>query len=277
MESTSNTLLVPYDFTEIADKAVAHAVVLSGKMNTGIVLLHIVKKENLIGEQLAALQKIAEKIEQNSGVKVVAIVKDGTIFKTINKVVDELNCILVIMGTHGMKGVQKLTGSYALKVIVGSKIPYLVIQQEPAYHETLNILFPVDFKVETKEKLKWLGFLSRILQIHVTLFAITGKDGALDVPVKANMVFCKKFLEEREISHTIELGEQSSTSHEQIMMAAKRVKADMIVIITTRDIAFHDYVLGISEQFIIGNDEKMNVFVVNPRTDLMKYGYGNFG
>ena len=28
---------------------------------------------------------------------------------------------------------------------------------------------------------------------------------------------------------------------------------------------------------IIGNDEKMNVFVVNPRTDLMKYGYGNFG
>ncbi len=277
MESTSNTLLVPYDFTDIADKAVEHAVVLSGKMNTGIVLLHIVKKEALVSEQLALLQKIAGNIEAKHGIKVTPLVKDGTIFKTINKVVDELNCILVIMGTHGMKGVQKLTGSYALKVIVGSKIPYLVIQKEPSYHEAVTILFPVDFKVETKEKLKWLGFLSKILNIHVILFATTGKDGALDVPVKANMVFCKKYLEEREIDHSIELSELSHSAHEQILIAAKKVNADMIVIMTTRDIAFHDYVLGISEQFIIANDDKMNVFVVNPRTDLMKYGYGNFG
>ena len=277
MESTSNTLLIPYDFTEIADKAVAHAVALCGKMDTGIVLLHIVKKEALVSEQLALLQKIAEDIEKNKGVKVTPIVRDGTIFKTINKVVEELNCLLVVMGTHGMKGVQKLTGSYALKVIVGSKIPYLVIQEAPSYKDAINILFPVDHKIETKEKLKWLGFLSKISNVHVVLFATTGKDGVIDVPTKANVVFCKKYLEERDIKYSIELSELIHSIHEQILMAAKKVKADMIVIMTTRDIAFHDYVLGASEQFIIANEDKMNVFVVNPRTDLMKFGYGNFG
>lgn len=277
MESTSNTVLVPYDFTEIADKAVAHAIALCNKMNTGIVLLHIVKKEALINDQLALLQKIANDIEAKDGVKVTPVVRDGTIFKTINKVVEELNSLLVIMGTHGMKGVQKLTGSYALKVIVGSKIPYLVIQEEPAYKDALNILFPVDHKIEAKEKLKWLGFLSKILEIHVVLFATTGKDGVIDVPTKANVVFCKKYLEERDIDYSIELSELTHSIHEQILKAAKKVSADMIVIMTTRDIAFHDYVLGASEQFIIANEDKMNVFVVNPRTDLMKFGYGNFG
>lgn len=277
MESTSSTLLVPYDFTEIADKAVAHAVALCGKINAGVVLLHIVKKDAMIQEQLLLLQKIAIDVEMKHGVKVTPVVKDGTIFKTINKVVDELNCLLVVMGTHGMKGMQKLTGSYALKVIVGSKIPYLVIQEAPTYKQQINILFPVDHKIETKEKLKWLGFLSKILDIHVVLFATTGKDGVIDVPTKANVVFCKKYLDERDIQYTIELSEVTHSTHEQILLAAQKVMADMIVIMTTRDIAFHDYVLGPSEQFIIANDSKMNVFVVNPRTDLMKFGYGNFG
>jgi nucleotide-binding universal stress UspA family protein len=277
MESTQNTLLVPYDFTATADNAVSHAVALSGKMKTGIVLLHIVKKESQVSEQQALLQRVADDIEKSHNIKAIALVKDGTIFKTINKVVEELNCLLVIMGTHGMKGMQKLTGSYALKVIVGSKIPYLVVQKPADYPESVNILFPVDHKTESKEKLKWIGFLDQIFDIYVYLFATTGKEGVIDVPTKANLVFCKKYLEERGIKYTIELSELTSTNHEQIIVAAKKVNAQMIVIMTTRDIAFHDYVLGASEQFVIANDEKINVFVVNPRTDLMKYGYGNFG
>lgn len=277
MEPITSTILIPYDFTEIADKAVAHAVVLCGKMNTSIVLLHVVKKENLIDDLQQQLQMVADKVQTKHGIKAVALVRDGTIFKTINQVVEELDSILVVMGTHGMRGMQKLTGSHALKVIVGSKIPYLVVQDEPDYTKEITVLFPIDYKVEAKEKLKWVGFLSKIFSIKVVLFATTTKDGAIDVATKANVVFCKKYLDERAINYTIELSEQSASFHEQIVQTAKNVGASLILIITTRDIGFHDYVLGVSEQYIIANDEKIDVFVVNPRTDLMKYGYGNFG
>ena len=47
------------------------------------------------------------------------------------------------MGTHGMKGMQKLTGSWALKVIVKSKVPFIVVQDPPADQERYhNIVFP---------------------------------------------------------------------------------------------------------------------------------------
>ena len=63
------------------------------------------------------------------------------------------NVDLVLMGTHGMKGMQKLTGSWALKVIVKSKVPFIVVQDAPADEERYhNIVFPVDFKKENKGK-----------------------------------------------------------------------------------------------------------------------------
>ena len=61
------------------------------------------------------------------------------------------------------------------------------------------------------------------------------------------------------------------------MYAIRSYYADVIVVMTTRDIAFHDYVLGAYEQYIIANTAQIPVFVINPRTDLMIYGYGSFG
>ena len=50
---------------------------------------------------------------------------------------------------------------------------------------------------------------------------------------------------------------------------------DMIMVTTTRDIAFHDYILGAYEQTIISNSAGIPVFVVNPRPDA-KLAFSNF-
>lgn len=277
METMSNIILVPYDFTEVADFAVEHAVLASRKIKADVALLHIVKKETQLDEFQVKLGAKAADLSKCYGVVFRSIVKDGTIFKTINKMVDELNCVLVVMGTHGMKGMQKLTGSWALKVIVGSKVPYLVVQDSPVYDEQLNVLFPIDFRTESKEKLKWLSFLGQYFKLSVILFAQANKDGVLEVATKANLVFSKNYLDDRAIRYEVEITDGKSNHHEEALEYAQKRNAHMIVITTTRDIAFHDYVLGAYEQFIIANEYRMPVFVVNPRTDLMKYGYGNFG
>ena len=46
----------------------------------------------------------------------------------------------------------------------------------------------------------------------------------------------------------------------------------MILIITTKGIGLTDFVLGAQEQYIIANTAKLPVMVVNPRTDLSRYG-----
>lgn len=274
MESLMHSILVPYDFTEVTFNAAAHAVNLSKVLNTNITLLHIVKKDSEIQEAEKKLKEDASKVEKKLGVKPEVLVKEGTIFKTINEVSEELENALVVMGTHGMKGMQKLTGSWALKVIVGSRVPFLVVQEPPQKNDYTKIVFPVDFKSENKEKLRWAEYMSRFFKTKVFLFSSTSKDGAVDGRTKANVVFCKNFLEEKSIDYELILSKHKTSFSQETVDFAKNNQADLIIIMTTRDIAFHDYVLGAQEQYIIANSAKVPVMVINPRTDLMKYGYG---
>ena len=277
MKTQKNKILVPYDFTEVADNAVKHAIKICNILNADLCLLHIVKKDSQISEYEEKLKETCDAINKEYGIQPIPIIRDGTIFKTINQVVSDLDSILVIMGTHGMKGLQKLTGSWALKVIVGSKIPYLVIQEPPTYEDLLKIVYPVDFKTENKEKLKWVEFLAKMFNVKVYLFTSTNKEGIVDSRTKANLVFNKKFLEDKGIDFEIAMAEDKTSFSQETINYAESINAGMIMIMTTRDIAFHDYMLGAYEQYIIANSAKIPVLVINPRTDLMRYGYGSFG
>lgn len=277
MKTQKNKILVPYDFTEVADNAVKHAIKICNILNADLCLLHIVKKDSQISEYEEKLKETCDAINKEYGIQPIPIIRDGTIFKTINHVVSDLDSILVVMGTHGMKGLQKLTGSWALKVIVGSKIPYLVIQEPPTYEDLLKIVYPVDFKTENKEKLKWVEFLAKMFNVKVYLFTSTNKEGIVDSRTKANLVFNKKFLEDKGIDFEIAMAEDKTSFSQETINYAESINAGMIMIMTTRDIAFHDYMLGAYEQYIIANSAKIPVLVINPRTDLMRYGYGSFG
>ncbi|MCW3785116.1 universal stress protein [Plebeiibacterium sediminum] len=277
MENSERTIIVPYDFTDMAMYAVEHAIDLSKGKDIGITLLNIVKKESEIKDLTEKLSAEANSIHEKFGVKPNFLVKEGTIFKTINQVAEELEAILIVMGTHGIKGLQKLTGSWALKVIVGSKIPYFVVQDSPTKNLVRKMVFPVDFRTENKEKLHWAEFISHFLNTKIYLFSSSTKDGAVEPRTKANLVFCKNFLSDKGIDYELSLSEGGGSFSQETLNYAKKIEASGIIIMTTRDIAFHDYVLGANEQQIIANDSKVPVLVINPRTDLMKYGYGGFG
>jgi nucleotide-binding universal stress UspA family protein len=278
METLNHSIIVPYDFTEVTMNAVAHAVNLSKNLNAGITLLHIVKKESEQKEMEQQLEAEIQKIHEIYNVKPVGLIREGSIFKTINQVAHEIEATLIVMGTHGMKGLQKVTGSWALKVIVGSKIPFLVVQGPPKSNDDpLKLVFPVDFKSENKEKLKWVQFMAKYFPSKTLLFSATSKEGVVEPRTKANLVFCKSFLEERKIDFELVLSKNENSFSQETIEFAKNREADIIIIMTTRDIAFHDYVLGAQEQYMIANDAKIPVMVINPRNDLMKYGYGNFG
>ncbi|NLX72349.1 MAG: universal stress protein [Bacteroidales bacterium] len=276
MDSLNHSIIVPYDFTEVAMNAVAHAVNLSKSFNTGVTLLHIVKKESEKKEMEQQLEAELQKIHEIYNVKPVGLIKEGTIFKTINQVAHEIDATMIVMGTHGMKGLQKVTGSWALKVIVGSRIPFLVIQDPPKVKgNAIKLVFPVDFKTENKEKLKYVQLMSKYFPSKTLLFSATSKEGVVDPRTKANLVFCKTFMEEKNIDYELVLSKNESSFSQETIEFAKEREADIIIIMTTRDIAFHDYVLGAQEQYMIANSAKIPVMVINPRTDLMKYGYGS--
>jgi len=272
MENNKKTILVPWDFTKVAENALEHAVNLAKIADNTITLINIVDSADEEEPVGIKLNQIAGIESRKHGIEIMSIVKKGSIFKKIREEAENIGAMLVVMGTHGIKGMQKLTGSKALKVIAGSKVPFLVVQKEPVRQTYSKVVSPVDFSVENKEKLRWANYLSRYYKSSVHLFAQSASDPSLMKKVKANVLFAKKYFEENLIYSDITMSKKAIGFAQETIKFAQDVDADIILIMTTKEINLTDYVFAATEQQIIANSAKIPVLCVNPRTDLKKLG-----
>ena len=149
MEEHQKPIIVPWDFTHVAGYALAHAVKISRMIGNEICLLHIVDPNINTKDAVAKKTQLSRTTEENIkkfNLSIVFHISKGSIFTTIADFAHKRDASLVVMGTHGMKGMQKLTGSWALKVIAKSKVPFIVVQDPPADQERYhNIVFPIDY------------------------------------------------------------------------------------------------------------------------------------
>lgn len=266
-----NKILVTWDFTELSEYALAHANRFASITNNEIALIHIVKKSKEIEEATKKLNHVADEANKKYGRRPEAIVREGSIFTTISETASDIGANLVLMGTHGIRGMQKLTGSWALKVIVSSKVPFVVVQDPPKNDRYENIVFPVDFKSESREKLNWVNYLARYYKLKVRIIRPNVSDEDLKKKVNSNILFAKKILDSKGIDYDISTAEGSDFPQATIDFAEK-INADLVLIMTTKDIGFNDYLLGAHEQKIIANTAKVSVMCVNPREDIRKFG-----
>ncbi|MBG0858116.1 MAG: universal stress protein [Bacteroidales bacterium] len=280
MEENQKLIIVPWDFTHVAENALAHAVKIGKMVGNSICLLHIVDPNVSVraaGEKKAALQHISDTSRIKYNIPVSCEILKGSIFSAIAEFANKKEANLVVMGTHGMKGMQKLTGSWALKVIVKSKIPFIVIQDPPSdqgrYH---NIVFPVDFRVESKEKIGMAIFMGKYFdsKIHVIKPATTDK--SLLKATNINLNFAIKYLTQNNIEYQIHEVPRGNFAQQTIDFALK-INADLILVVTTKNITAIDYVLGASEQAIIANSSKIPVCCVNPKASFAKVGQFMYG
>ena len=116
MENVDRPIIVPWDFTPVAENAFIHAVRFSKSKNSEILLLHIVSDEKDADEKKKLLAEACEKLEKDHGKKPGYVVQTGSIFHAIGEVATERKAEMIIMGTHGLKGSQKFFGSKALIV-----------------------------------------------------------------------------------------------------------------------------------------------------------------
>ena len=273
MDESQKLIVVPWDFTPVADHALAHAVKISRMVRNDVCLLHIIDsgiKESAEGEKKVMLQHVAEENSKKYNITISAEIKKGSIFTAIAEFVNEKDASLVVMGTHGMKGMQKLTGSWALKVIVRSKVPFIVVQDPPADQERYHdIVFPVDFRRENKEKTKMAIYMGKYLDSKIHILFTSATDPSLIKRTKVNINFAIRYLIQNNIEYEIHEIPRGNFAQQTIDFAV-RINADLLLIVTTKNITFADYMVGASEQYIIANSSKIPVCCVNPRASFAK-------
>ena len=89
--------------------------------------------ENFVGEIVTGAEKnMQEFVEEHfKGVKATGKVVNGYAAEEILSLVDSIDADLLIMGTHGRRGIDRiLFGSVAEKVVKSSRVPVMTIRPE---------------------------------------------------------------------------------------------------------------------------------------------------
>lgn len=280
MEEIKKLIVVPWDFTRVAENALAHASKIGRQVGNDICLLHIIDegmKPRDEGQKRTLLRHVADEGSKKYNIPVTSEIRKGSIFNSIAEFVNSVEAGLVVMGTHGMKGMQKITGSWALKVIVKSKVPFIVVQDPPAdLNRYRNIIFPIDFRVENKEKMGMAIFMGKYFDSKIHILKTRTTDRSLGTKININLNFAVKYLMQNSIEYEIHEMPHGKFAQHTIDFAHK-INADLILIMTTKNITMADYMLGASEQYIIANSSRIPVCCVNPKASFAKVGQFMYG
>jgi len=282
MEQKRKSIMVTWDFSAVSYNALKHAIKLAHSLKNNIILFHIVNEPSEEEGATKRMVETVEEIKKDFGEDVGFFVHHGKIFKEIADYAskEESNINFVVMGTHGMKGGQRLFGSWALKVVAGSSVPFIVVQDQPPEKDRYtDIVFPIDFKSENKEKLQWAIFLGKYLNSKIHLYKAPVLDKNLQKKVNVNLNFAIRFLIQNNIEYEIHSSSKSGSSGYQKDMVAfcKKIRADLILITTTKHITKFDYIFGAREQLLLANNEKIPVMCVNPKSNFAKVGQFMYG
>ena len=114
-------------------------------------------------------------------------------------------------------------------------------------------------------------YMGKYFDSKVHMLVTTSTDPSLVKKTKINLSFAIKYLIQNNIDYEIHEVPKGNFAQQTIDFAQK-TNADLILIVTTKNITFADYVVGASEQFIIANSSRIPVCSVNPKASFEKSG-----
>ena len=136
-------LLVPTDFSPCSQTAIAYAISFAGQLNATLLLIYVLepvgypidfamidRPELEEKKKRQALNRVARSARQK-GIEVETRLFRGDPSVEIVREAENRHCDLIVMGTHGRKGISHLLmGSVAERVVRTSPVPVVTIRRE---------------------------------------------------------------------------------------------------------------------------------------------------
>lgn len=265
MDTDKKKILVPTDFKQPAEYALQHAVRVSGVVGEPIVLIHVVKSADEVDEVQQKLEKVVQQTLQKYNVSPGIVVKIGEVADEIAKTAIEINASIVIMGSASVKGRVDLSNLPTLNVITKSTVPFITIQEPPVNKRYDDIIFPIDFTVENKEKHSWISYFCDYYVSKFHLIKPNVSDPELVAKVDLNMASAVRYLDEKGAKYEVYTVPGGKPYAEEVLDLAVNIRADLIVIMTTKVSGDGNFILEPHEHTIVGQAGHIPVMSINPR------------
>lgn len=246
------TILVPTDFSETANKALEQAIGIAKKINAKLTLVHVVEPNlfadpvemvsaGIVNQQMIeateeGLKKTCEKIQATHKIKVEHTIYSGIVFDNIINASHFFKADMIIMGTHGASGIKEwLFGSNTFSVVRHSSIPVFTFNLHTDKTSFQKIVFPFHENLLTLEKIPQVISLTKIFNASILFFGYTNSKmtSAIVAIRKQGKALVEQFAKENiESSFSMSQGENYA---DEILEYANKENADIITIVSSKN------------------------------------------
>ena len=252
-------ILIPTDFSANAMNALKYATELFKYDKSRFFIMHayqdeIFENEELIKEEtlVKITKQVADKSQSNLD-KVLKEIKEispnprhsysiisanNMLVDEADKIVDEENIDIIVMGTRGNTNDKKLTfGSYTLQVLRYVQCPVLAIPEYYAGSQPRHILFPTNYLIPYKRReLKLLCELAVPYRAIIDMLYVSSSD-KLSIRQQNNQNFIKDELCKNEINFKTV---KNTSITDAICNYIDKNNVDMLVMVNTRHSFFEN-------------------------------------
>lgn len=246
-------ILVPTDFSDNAMNAIEYALELFKHEKSHFYLMHayqdkiyantpLLNQETLhkttqvvsskSKQQLESTLKHIKEVSHNSKHTYSIISSNSMLIDEADKVVDDEDIDIIVMGTHGETYNRSLTfGSHTLQVLRYVQCPVLAIPANYKYAQPTHMLFPTDYMIPYKQReLKLLCEIALPYKAVIDMLYISKSD-KLSLRQQNNQTFIKDSLHKNSLNFKT-IKEKNIAS--AIYAYLKDHKIDMLVMVNTR-------------------------------------------
>jgi len=269
----NNIILVPTDFSDPCANATDHAIKIAQIVKFKVALFHVINKDTeslFAGEKdiNAAVENklkhlVSELKKHNQGVEIDYMFQEGSIFDLIHEVADDIGANMILLGTHGKKGMQHLLGSYAMKVITKSKIPTLVVQKKP-YSGYKNILLPVNSFTEPRQKVGIAISVAKMFGSTIHIFKEVLKDPGEMSRIEIITKQIAEAFNKAGISFEVFASKIPGETAKELVEVAVAKNLDAILMVTDSQIGSSVFSIGSWNEKLLFNEAQIPVLCINP-------------
>lgn len=267
----NDIILIPTDFSEVCENAIEHGISVAKIMSYRVFLLHVINKdttkyletENLSRESISELlDKKVLQYEKEHGIKVEYLIRNGNLFDKIKSVTEKLGVKLIILGTHGKVGFQKITGSYVLKIVSTTNTPTVVVQKRSYSTGYKKIIFPVTAQTQDRQKVVWAVNIAKTFDATIHLIPKFESEKYYKTRIMNVTKQIKNLFDEYEVKYVDKVSEPGAGNFaKQVIDYAVLNEAELIMTLINKDkVAF----LSSWDEQIIYNSSQIPVICINP-------------
>ena len=277
MASLKNHILVPVDFSEQSQIALRQSYNLARLTRAELTLINVIdesfhlpfftpKEDKTMEKKIQkALEKLAQETTAESGILVHTLVTRGKVYEEVQKASKKLKCSFIVMGTNGSTGLKKFIGSNALRIIREATCPVITIKGKKHRTGCKHIVLPLDMTKETKEKVSKAIEFAGLFGSTINLVSVLTTDDEFIVnKLKRQMHQVNDFVREHNVPCSVEFVHGSDVA-EEIVNYSKKIKSDLIMIMTQEELTWTDSLFISSSAQQIINESDIPVLSIRPK------------